>query len=159
LSPAISTAFSISAGAAGRLVMATQPSATATSGAPLAVQPAVRITDANGNPVSQAGIAVTVQLVGTGATLAGNLTIPTAANGTATFTNLSLSGAAGNYSLRFISAGLVEVTSTAIALTQGTATQLGLLTPPSSTAQSGVPFPQQPVIQLRDASGNAVAQA
>ncbi|HKP28863.1 MAG TPA: Ig-like domain-containing protein, partial [Gemmatimonadales bacterium] len=159
LAPAVSTPFNIAAGAAGRLVMVTQPSATATSGAPLAVQPVVRIADANGNPVSQAGIPVTVQVVGAGATLAGNLTIQTAANGTASFANLSLSGTAGNYSLRFIAAGLVEVSSNAIALAQGTATQLGLLTPPSSTAQSGVPFPQQPVIQLRDAGGNAVAQA
>jgi hypothetical protein len=39
------------------------------------------------------------------------------------------------------------------------ATQLLVTTQPSSTAQSGVAFIQQPVVQLRDASGNNVSQA
>ena len=159
LSPGISNPFTISPGAAARLAMVTQPSPTTTSGAPLAVQPVARIVDANGNAVSQAGVSVTVQIVGAGATLAGNLTVPTAANGTATFTNLSLAGTSGNYALRFIAGGLVEVTSNPIALSPGTPTGLLLQTPPSATAQSGVPFVQQPVVQLRDNSNNPVAQA
>src|SRR5437868_2286587 len=36
---------------------------------------------------------------------------------------------------------------------------MSLTTQPSSTAQSGVAFAQQPVVHLRDASGNAVSQA
>lgn len=39
------------------------------------------------------------------------------------------------------------------------ATQLALLTPPPSQAQSGVAFTPQPVVQLQDAQGTAVAQA
>src|SRR5439155_255340 len=41
----------------------------------------------------------------------------------------------------------------------GTATRLGIATQPSGTVQSGIPFPQQPVIQLQDGSGNPVSQA
>ena len=41
----------------------------------------------------------------------------------------------------------------------GAATQLTLTTQPSTTAQSGVAFAQQPVVQLRDGDGNAVNQA
>jgi hypothetical protein len=40
-----------------------------------------------------------------------------------------------------------------------TPTQLFIQTQPSSTAQSGVPFAQQPVIQLRDASNNPVSKS
>src|SRR5204862_518414 len=42
--------------------------------------------------------------------------------------------------------------------TAGTATRLALTTPPSSTAQSGAPLQQQPVVQLQDANGNPVSQ-
>src|SRR5690606_19736369 len=41
----------------------------------------------------------------------------------------------------------------------GPADYLALLEEPSSTAQSGVAFAQQPVVQLRDAKGNAVAES
>src|SRR5204862_2830865 len=50
-------------------------------------------------------------------------------------------------------------TSATITITAGTATQLSITTQPSTTAQSGVAFAQQPVVQLRDASGNPVSQA
>jgi hypothetical protein len=43
--------------------------------------------------------------------------------------------------------------------TSPVATHLLVTTQPSSTAQSGVAFAQQPVVQLRDASGNNVSQA
>jgi hypothetical protein len=139
-------------------VLATQPSPTAQSGAPLAVQPVVQVADANGNPVAQAGVAVSAQIVGAGATLAGVLTVQTAADGRATFSGLSLTGNSGNYSLRFVATGFVEVVSNPIALSPGTPTGLLLLTPPSGTAESGVPFAQQPVVQLRDGNNLAVAR-
>jgi len=49
-----------------------------------------------------------------------------------------------------------------VAIATGTAsgaTHLSITTQPSSTAQSGAVFAAQPVIQLRDANGNAVSQA
>src|SRR5262245_39734511 len=39
------------------------------------------------------------------------------------------------------------------------ATQLAITRQPSSSAQSGVPLAQQPIVQLQDASGNSVSQA
>jgi len=39
------------------------------------------------------------------------------------------------------------------------ATSLAIVTPPSTTAASGVALPQQPVVQLRDAAGRPVAQS
>src|SRR2546430_36380 len=50
------------------------------------------------------------------------------------------------------------VTSTAPG-TAGAAAKLAITTQPSATARSGVAFPQQPVIQLQDASGNPVSQS
>ncbi len=43
-------------------------------------------------------------------------------------------------------------------LSAGTATKLGLTTQPATTAQSGVLLTTQPVVQIQDASGNAVSQ-
>src|SRR5439155_1362807 len=79
--------------------------------------------------------------------------------GAATFTNLAITGTAGDRTLSFSATGLTGVNSATVTITAGAATQLTVTTEPSSTAQSGVAFAQQPVIQVRDASGNAVSQA
>src|SRR5204862_713831 len=50
------------------------------------------------------------------------------------------------------------VTFTATA-TAGAAAKLAITTEPSSSAQSGAPFAQQPVVQLQDANGNPVSQS
>src|SRR5205807_654365 len=94
-----------------------------------------------------------------GGTLGGTLTATTNGSGVASFTNLAISGAAGDRTLSFSATGLTAATSGTITITAGTATQLTVTTQPSATAQSGVAFAQQPVVQLRDASGNAVSQA
>src|SRR3989449_417586 len=61
--------------------------------------------------------------------------------------------------MRFGATGLTSVSSGAIVLSAGAATQLTLTTQPSAAAQSGVAFAQQPVVQLRDANGNPVSQS
>src|SRR2546428_3310926 len=66
---------------------------------------------------------------------------------------------AGARTLSFSPPGLRAVTSTAITITAGAATQLSVTTQPSATAQSGVAFAQQPVVQLQDANGNPVSQS
>jgi lysophospholipase L1-like esterase len=53
--------------------------------------------------------------------------------------------------------GVTLSQSPTIQFVAGTATQLTLVTQPSSTAPSGAAFPQQPVVRLQDANGNAVA--
>src|SRR2546425_1201689 len=51
------------------------------------------------------------------------------------------------------------VASGPVNVTPGAATQLTVTTQPSATAQSGVAFAQQPVVQVRDGTGNPVNQA
>src|SRR5207253_7047404 len=72
---------------------------------------------------------------------------------------LGISGLTGSYTLRFAAGGLAAATSGTITLGAGAATQLALTTQPSNTAQSGAALTQQPVVQLRDAAGNAVSQS
>jgi len=76
----------------------------------------------------------------------------------ATFTNLAITGVTGDRTLGFSarrSRGDLEHRDDH----GGAATQLTLTTEPSASAASGVAFAQQPVLQLRDASGNAVSQS
>lgn len=144
---------------ASELVLTTQPAATAQSGTALTTQPVVQLRDAFGNPVAQSGVTVTVAIATGGGTLGGTTTADTDSNGQAAFTDLVLSGTAGDRTLSFSAAGLTGATSHAIDLMAGAASQLSVETQPSSTAQSGIAFPQQPVLQLRDAAGNPVSQA
>src|SRR5207249_3215097 len=159
LTPAVSGTIIVGAGAATQLTLTTQPSSTAQSGVAFAQQPVVQLRDGDGNAVNQAGVTVTAAIATGGGTLGGTLTAATNGSGVASFTNLSISGAAGERTLTFTAAGRVGVTSGAVIVTAGAATQLTLTTQPSATAQSGVAFAQQPVVQLRDGAGNPVSQA
>jgi hypothetical protein len=161
---AASSTIAIIATGATALAMVTQPSATAQSGTPFAVQPAVELRDGSGNKVTTAGVTISASLASgpAGGTLTGGTAVPTAAGGTATYTNLGITGPAGSYTIQFSSPGLSPVTSAAIVVggpPPGPATQLSITTQPSSSATSGTAFAQQPVLQLRDAGGNAVAQS
>src|SRR5207247_1834173 len=159
LTPAVSGTITVGAGAATQLTLTTQPSTTAQSGVAFAQQPRKRVREGDGNAVSQAGVTVTAAIATGGGTLGGTLTATTTAGGTASFTNLSISGAAGDRTLSFSAPGLTAVVSTTITVGAGAATQVTLTTQPSATAQSGVAFAQQPVVQLRDGAGNPVSQS
>src|SRR5207248_1465391 len=136
----------------------TEPSSTAQSGVPFAQQPVIQVRDASGNPVNQSGVTVTVAIATGGGTLGGTLTATTTGTGVATFTNLAITGAAGDRTLSFSATGLTGVNSATVTITAARRSPYLVTTEPSSTAQSGVPFAQQPVIQIRDASGNPVSQ-
>ena len=100
------------AGAAAQLAIRTQPSG-AVSGLVLTTPAVVEVRDAAGNLVSGSS-QVTAALVGTG-TLAGTVTVPAVA-GVATFTDLTISGTPGTYSLTFTATGAAPVTSAPFAL-------------------------------------------
>ena len=151
--------IALGAGGAAQLTMATQPSASVASGNALATAPAVQLRDAGGNAVSQAGVSVSVAISGSGASLTGATTAQTDASGIATFAGLGITGAAGNYTLQFSSAGLTGATSVAISVTPGAAAALAMSTQPPGAATSGAAFSNAPAVQLRDASGNAVSQS
>src|SRR5207249_4356852 len=150
----------IAAGAAAKLALTTPPSSSASSGVAFTQQPIVQVQDAGGNPVSQSGDVVTATIASgpAGATLS-NATATTGSSGAAPFSGLAISGPAGTYTLSFGATGLNAVTSGGITLGAGTASQLALSTQPSSSAQSGVAFTQQPVVQVQDANGNPVSHS
>ena len=82
-----------------------------------------------------------------------------AANGVATFGAASIDKAGTGYTLVASSAPLAQATSGSFDVTAAAATKLALTTPPSSTARSGAPLAQQPVVQLQDANGNPVSRS
>ena len=156
--PATFTATGVP-GSAGQLAMNQQPSAAAQSGTPFTQQPTLQVQDARGNPVKTAGIAVTAAIAsGSGGTLIGQVTVSTDNKGVATFTNLGITGAQGIYSISFTNPSLTGVTSAPITLTAGAPAQLAITTQPPAAAQSGVLFNPQPIVQVQDGQGNAVAQ-
>src|SRR5258708_17757977 len=99
LFPSATLFRSLSAGAASELTVTTQPSTTAQSGVAFAQQPVLQLRDGAGNAVSQAGVSVTATIAtGTG-TLGGTATVATTASGAASFADLSISVAAGSYTV------------------------------------------------------------
>jgi adhesin/invasin len=128
-----------------------QPSATVVNGATFAVQPAVLVVDQNGLPI--AGVLVGAIVMPGGAILGGQSTIRTDVLGVATFSNLSLTGTVGSYTLT-VSSAVASVTTTAIGLTPG----------PASASRSTANVPNHGkvqrqtliTVQTRDQSGNAL---
>src|SRR5206468_306986 len=115
---------------------------SAPAGTAVAVNPAVRITDAAGNPVT--GVAVTFTASSGGSVTGADQT--TGTDGIATVGSWTLSTRAGANTLTAAAAGSGisgnPATFTATG-TAGTATRLVLTTPPSSSAQSGAPLAPQ----------------
>ena len=96
---------------ATNLAFLQQPS-SALAGATLSPSLSVRLQDAGGNPVSSAGVSISLVISNSaGATLSGTLTQPTNASGVATFNNLSIDKAGAGYTLTAISSGLTSATS------------------------------------------------
>ena len=157
-SPAIFSATAV--GTDGpTLALTTQPSTAATSGAPLATQPVVQLRDAEGANVAQAGVDVTASLASGSGTLGGTATRATDANGRATFTDLSISGPSGSYTLRFGATGYADAVSTAIAVTgSSSGNTLLLTTNPPVAALTGEVFDPavQPVVELKTSGGAPV---
>jgi hypothetical protein len=145
--------FTTSAGPASKAMITTQPSG-ATAGTAFTTQPVVRITDSSGNTVTTSTVNVVASIASGTGTLSGTSTVA-AVNGIATFTNLVLSGATGNFTLAFTPTLLTAATSNSFALSFGTASKAMITTHPSG-AVNGVALTTQPVIRVTDASGNTV---
>jgi len=89
------------------------------------------------------------------ATLSGT-TNQTAANGVASFGDLSVNKT-GSYTLTATSnPALTSAISSSFAIQLGPATKLAFTVQPSSTAAAGTAFAQQPVVSVEDAGGNVV---
>jgi hypothetical protein len=158
LAGATSTTIDLTAGVASQLTLATQPSASVQNDIPFPSQPVIQLLDDNGNAASQAGVVVTAAIESGGGTLGGTLVVTTDAAGVAAFTDLALTGAVGDRTLRFTAPGMSEAQSNTVTVTAGNASQLTVTTQPSGSAVNAVPFDRQPVVQLQDVSGNTVSQ-
>src|SRR5207247_204701 len=92
-----------------------------------------------------------------GAVLSGAVTAPTNGSGTASFTDLAISGPVGSYSLRFTAPSEPSITgvgSSSIALSAGPAGQLKFTAQPRDTTAGATMSPVQVTVQ--DAFGNTV---
>lgn len=107
---------SVAALIAYTLTITTQPSSSAEDGDRFNTQPVIRVQDLAGKDVG--GVAVTASLASgpQGATLGGTLTITSGSKGRATFTNLSITGPEGTYTLRFSAPKAEPVVSKSIKL-------------------------------------------
>ncbi len=154
LAVATSSAVAISPAAATQLALVTEPSATATAGTPFSTQPVIWVEDQYGNlETGDNTTQVTASLNSGSGPLQGTTTV-TVSGGSATFTNLA-DNTAETISLQFVSVpSLTTEISNNIVVSPATATQLVLITQPSSTATAGVAFATQPVVYVEDQYGN-----
>jgi hypothetical protein len=153
LTGATSSAFTISAGAAAKLVFAQQPS-NAVAGASIAPPVTVQVQDANGNMTSSSVVVTLAIGTNPGAgTLSGTATASAVA-GVATFSNLSINKAGTGYTLAASSAGLTGATSSAFNIAAGAAASISFSTQPVTSA-AGATIPV--VAHVQDANGNPIA--
>jgi hypothetical protein len=128
---------------------------TGAVGAALAKPLVVLVTDQSGNPVE--GVSVAWNPQGAGSVSAG--ATQTGADGKASVQR-TLGSSPGEQTTTATVNGLQGSPVTFLATaTDGTTPTLSMKTQPSSAAQSGVPFAVQPVIQLKDGSGQDKAQS
>jgi protocatechuate 3,4-dioxygenase beta subunit len=147
----------IAAGGSTKLGIVSQPSATAQSGVAFDQQPVVRLEDASGNPVAQAGVNVTVSVNESGAALGGDFTKTTDANGEATFTDLKLTGTPGSYSLLFAASGKTSVSSSDVTLGAGpVSASVSTVTASPTSFVAGAAGGSTITVTAKDQGGNAI---
>jgi hypothetical protein len=104
------------------ITIETQPPARAARGAVLDPAPVVQLREPDGSPRDVSGVAVTVTLVQSGASLGGTRTQGTGSDGRASFGDLTLAGPPGSYTLAFSATGYAGVRSSAVTLTRAATT-------------------------------------
>ena len=139
-----------------QLGLISAPPATAQSGVALSPQPAVQVQDASGNPVADPGRRIGAVLASQGGALSGTLEARTDAQGKATFTDLVLSGPAGQRTLRFDALGLRSASAGPITVGPGIAATLTASAGNFQTAAAGTAVALAPAVLATDASGNPV---
>ncbi len=154
---ALNSSLTVTAGLPRTITASAGDNQTAIAGSAVATPPTVRVVDAEENPVQ--GVAVTFAVATGGGSVSGAVT-STDALGIAKVGSWTLGQTAGQNTLTATSAGLVGSPVTFSATGgAGAAGRLAFVTLPSASPGSRIVFPQQPVVQLQDASGNAVSQA
>jgi hypothetical protein len=143
--------------AAARLVLLTQPGATASSGATIAPQPVLQLQDPAGNPLARPSVAVTVQIASGDGTLRGTTTQTSDPSGTVTFSDLAIAGGPGSRTLIFAASGYAPATSTPVSLGVGAPASAAVAAGDGQTAAVATSVPTPPAVVVRDAGGTPVA--
>jgi hypothetical protein len=145
----------ITPGTASQLIVTTQPPSTSAAGTNFTT--AVSVEDANGNTVTSSSTAVTLAMSSnTGGSTLGCTTNPVNDSiGVATF-SCSLNKVGTGYTLKATSGTLTSATSSAFAITPGTASQLVLS---GSTASLVAGSTRTLTATIEDANGNTVTSA
>jgi len=156
LTTAASTSFTITPGTATKLAFTTSPS-NSTSGTAFTTQPVVAVLDAAGNTTTGTNPVTLTITTAAGATLTCSADPVNAVSGMATFAGCRINKT-GTYTLTAAASGLTNSVSTSFTITPGAATQLAFTTNPSVSA-AGAVFGTQPVVTVRDGSGNTVTSS
>ena len=116
-----------------QIVVTQQPTASVLSGAVFAQQPKIQLQKANGDDVAIAGETITATIItGTGGTLGGTMYALTDSNGTASFSDLKITGL-GQYTLLFQSVSL------GYSVRSNTITIAGVVVPPVAVVSISAP--------------------
>jgi adhesin/invasin len=142
---------------AAKLVLTTQPPATASSGVPLDPQPVLQLQDLAGSPLAREGVSVTVQIASGPGTLSGTTSRLSDPAGSVAFTDLTISGAAGARTLIFASSGYAPATSTPISIGVGATASVTASAGTGQTAPAGTAVPVRTAVVVKDAGGTPVA--
>ena len=140
----------ISPAAAGKLVIQTEPPATATAGHAFAIQPVVVLEDQYGNVETGDNSTVITAVPNSGSALLNGATA-TVKGGVATFTNLE-EDEAETLSLKFTDGGLASVPTSSINVSAAAATQLVVVPTQSGNVTAGVGFAI--LVEAQDPFGN-----
>jgi hypothetical protein len=138
-----------------KAVITNQPTG-AVSGAALTTQPVVKIVYPSGNIVMGFNGNVVASIASGSGTLNGTKT-KAAASGIATFTNLAITGTAGNFTLTFAPVGASAVTSNSFVLTAGAAVTIAITAGNSQSAVAGQAVTTAPSVIVKDANNNPVS--
>ena len=153
LTPATSSAFNVTAGAAANITAASTPPASAPVGTSVTA-PSVLVTDSHGNPVAGVGVTFTLTAGGGTITPASPAGLTTDAAGHATLTSWTLGTTAGTNTVTATSTGLSgSPVSFTVTGTAGTATHLAFTQQPTS-ATSGASIAPAITVTALDASNN-----
>ncbi|HUK76841.1 MAG TPA: invasin domain 3-containing protein [Thermoleophilia bacterium] len=146
----------VSAGAATRGVLTTQPSG-AVDGLALTGAPVVQLQDSSGNNVASTGVSIAATIGSGSGTLSGTTTVTTNASGAATFTNLVITGTIGSYTLTFTPASLTAATSSSFTLNIGAASKIALNAGDNQVAAPSAAVAVAPSVLVTDVGNNAVS--
>src|SRR5262249_46878826 len=159
---ATSAQVTLTAGTAAGLTKTAGDNQTATVNTPVATPPTVVVKDATGNPVAGVQVTFTVGAnsgaVSSGGGVVTSVSVNTDATGSAQV-NWQLGASAGtNTNTLSVPSGGQAVVFTASGVAAA-ASQLVVVTAPSTPTPSGAAFTTQPVISRRDQFGNPVLAA